>query len=60
MILYQCDIASYTKDAGGLKYMEHMFVYDDGNKTFDNDNGIIAMSDEYMGKYINLKEAINE
>ena len=40
--------------------MEHMFVYDDGNKTFDNDNGIIAMSDEYMGKYINLKEAINE
>jgi hypothetical protein len=60
MILYQCDIASYTKDAGGLKYLEHMFVYEDGEKSFDDDNGIIAMSEEYANKYINLKESINE
>ena len=60
MILYQCDIASYTKDAGGLKYLEHMFVYENGEKVFDDNNGIISMSEEYMERYVNLKEAINE
>jgi hypothetical protein len=60
MILYQCDIASYTKDAGGLKYLEHMFVYEEGKKIFDDNNGIIAMSEEYADRYINLKESINE
>lgn len=60
MILYQCDIASYTKDAGGLKYLEHMFVYENGEKAFDEDNGIIAMSEEYADRYVNLKESINE
>ena len=60
MILYQCDIASYTKDAGGLKYLEHMFVYEDGEKEFDENNGIIAMSEEYADRYVNLKRSINE
>lgn len=60
MILYQCDIASYTKDAGGLKYLEHMFVYEDGEKEFDENNGIIAMSEEYADRYVNLKKSINE
>ena len=60
MILYQCDIASYTKDAGGLKYLEHMFVYENGEKAFDEENGIIAMSEEYADRYVNLKESINE
>lgn len=32
MILYQCkDIASHTKDAG-LKYLEHMFEYENSEK----------------------------
>ena len=29
-------------------------------KVFDDNNGIISMSEEYMERYVNLKEAINE
>ena len=58
MILYQCDISSYTKDAGGLKYLEHMFEYDDGEKVFDDEDGIIAMSPEYKERYHLLKTEI--
>lgn len=58
MILYQCDVASYTKDAGGLKYLEHMFEYQDGNKVFDEEEGLILMSPEYKKRYNLLKSAI--
>ena len=59
MILYQCDIASYTKDAGGLKYLEHMFEYKDGEKIFNDEEGIIIMSSEYAERYNLLKLEIN-
>ena len=55
MILYQCDIASYTKDAGGLKYLEHMFVYENNEKTFNEENGLLAMSADYWSRYEQLK-----
>lgn len=55
MVLYQCDIASYTKDAGGLKYLEHMFLYEDNEKEFDEENGLLAMSADYWGRYEQLK-----
>lgn len=58
MVLYQCDIASYTKDAGGLKYLEHMFVYENKEKTFDEENGLLAMSAEYWSRYEQLKSVI--
>lgn len=58
MVLYQCDIASYTKDAGGLKYLEHMFVYENKEKTFDEENGLLAMSAEYWSRYEQLKSLI--
>lgn len=58
MILYQCDIASYTKDAGGLKYLEHMFVYEDGEKTFNEEEGLLNMSSEYWNLYLLLKSTI--
>ena len=56
MILYQCDIASYTKDAGGLKYLEHMFVYDNGEKMFDDEYGILLMSPVYKERYEQLRK----
>ena len=59
MILYQCDIASYTKDAGGLKYLEHMFEYEDSQKVFDDKEGIIAMSTDFKERYQKLKTKIN-
>ena len=58
MILYQCDVASYTKDAGGLKYLEHLFEYKDGEKNFDETEGLICMSPEYKERYNNLKSSI--
>ena len=59
MILYQCDIASYTKDAGGLEYLEHMFVYDDaGEKTFNENENLLNMAPEYWGRYLQLKSSL--
>lgn len=55
MILYQCDTASYTKDAGGLKYLEHMFVYENNEKTFNEENGLLAMPADYWSRYEQLK-----
>lgn len=60
MVLYQCDIASYTKDAGGLKYLEHMFVYENNEKSFDEENGLLAMSADYWNRYEQLKSVIYE
>lgn len=58
MILYQCDVASYTKDAGGLKYLEHLFEYNDGEKVFDDEEGLIRMSPDFNERYITLKSCI--
>ncbi|MGN8725724.1 hypothetical protein [Segatella copri] len=60
MVLYQCDIASYTKDAGGLRYLEHMFVYENNKKTFNEENGLLAMSADYWSRYKQLKSLIYE
>lgn len=60
MILYQCDIASYTKDAGGLKYLELMFVYVNGEKSFNEEEGLLNMSSNYWNLYLQLKAAIYE
>lgn len=60
MVLYQCDIASYTKDAGGLKYLEHMFVYENNEKTFNEENGLLAMSAGYWSRYEQLKSLTYE
>lgn len=58
MILYQCDVASYTKDAGGLKYLEHLFEYEDGEKVFDEEEGLISMSPDFKERYITLKSCV--
>lgn len=58
MILYQCDVASYTKDAGGLKYLEHLFEYKDGEKVFNEEDGLISMSPEFKERYDTLKSCI--
>ena len=58
MILYQCDVASYTKDAGGFKYLEHLFEYENGEKVFDEEEGLISMSPEFKERYITLKSCI--
>jgi len=58
MIYYQCDIASYTADAGGIKFLEHLFDYQNGEKVFDEEEGLIKMSPKYWEMYGQLKSEI--
>jgi hypothetical protein len=58
MIYYQCDIASYTADAGGIKFLEHLFEYDKGKKLFDEDEGLLKMAPKYWVMYKQLKNEI--
>lgn len=59
MILYQCDVASYTKDAGGFPYLEKLFEYDGLNqKIFDYNERLLKMSPQYYQKYNELKSQI--
>jgi hypothetical protein len=60
-IYYQCDVASYTNDAGGLRYLEHLFTYIDKNKMFNHNEGILKFSSILENKYKILKrEVLNE
>lgn len=58
MIYYQCDTASYTADAGGLKFLEYLFEYKNGAKVFDEEEGLIRFSTKYWEMYIKLKKEI--
>ena len=58
MVYYQCDTAAYTADAGGLKFLEHLFEYKDGEKVFDKDEELIKFSPKYWKMYLNLKNEI--
>lgn len=58
MIYYQCDIASYTADTGGIKFLEHLFEYKDEKKVFDENEGLIMMSPKYWEMYKQLKNEI--
>jgi len=58
MIYYQCDIASYTADAGGIEFLEHLFDYENGSKVFDENEKMIKMSPKYWKMYNQLKTEI--
>lgn len=61
MVYYQCDVAAYTKDAGGFPYLEKIFEYDKyGKKVFDNEEKLLRMKPEFWQKYIKLKNFIND
>lgn len=60
MIYYQCDISSYTGDAHGFKYLEHLFEYKDGEKIYDKIEGGLRFSSSYHEKYLKLKQLIRE
>ena len=59
MIYYQCDVSSYTADAGGIKFLEHLFDYENGKKIFDPEEELIKMSPKYWEMYKQLKKEIN-
>ncbi len=58
MIYYQCDVASNTADAGGIKFLENLFEYKNGQKVFDEEEGLLKMSPKYWEMYKQLKNEI--
>jgi hypothetical protein len=58
MIYYQCDIAAYTADEGGIKFLENLFEYKYGKKVFDEEQALLKMSSKYWDMYKQLKNEI--
>jgi rRNA-processing protein FCF1 len=59
-VYYQCDVASYTKDAGGFAYLEHIFEYQNGFKIYSTENNLLIFKDLYAKKYSLLFNRIYE
>ena len=57
-VYYQCDIASYTGDAGGIPYLEHLFEYKDGEKVYCQETNLLKLSENYTQKYSILFDEI--
>jgi hypothetical protein len=57
-IYYQSDTSSYTKDAGGLHFLEHLFIYHNGKKVFDFENHLLKFSPEIELKFNKLHQSI--
>ena len=57
-VYYQCDTASYTKDAGGYKFLEHLFIYQNGSKVYNSSLKLLQFSSVYNDKYLTLKSMI--
>lgn len=60
LVYYQCDVASYTKDAGGLSYLEHLFEYEDGHKVYSVENKLLKHREDYQQRYTLLQNKIHE
>ena len=56
VIYYQCDIAGYTTDAGGLAYLEYLFEYKDNKKVFDIVNRRLKFSPIFETKFVELEK----
>ena len=57
-VYYQCDVASYTVDAGGLKYLEYLFEYKDGRKNYNDKNNLLQFSKKYQERYKFLHDKV--
>ncbi|GGW61418.1 PIN domain-containing protein [Winogradskyella epiphytica] len=59
-VYYQCDVASYTKDAGGLPYLEHLFEYENGLKSYCSKTNLLVFSAIFQERYNRLYSRISE
>lgn len=57
-VYYQCDVASYTVDAGGLKFLEYLFEYSNGSKIYSEDTKLLKFFQSYQSKYDMLSNKI--
>lgn len=56
-IYYQCDVAAYTKDDGGIPFLEFLFSYEAGAKKISS-NGLLLFSPTLEEKYSQLKQML--
>jgi rRNA-processing protein FCF1 len=59
-VYYQCDVASYTKDAGGIAYLEHIFKYENGTKVYCEKTNLLKFSNPFAQRYSLLLDKIVE
>ncbi|MFC2084011.1 hypothetical protein ACFLS9_03055 [Bacteroidota bacterium] len=57
-VYFQVDAGSYTKDAGGLPYLEKLFVYNNGNKVLHECGTRLIFNSELEKKYNELKKQL--
>jgi hypothetical protein len=57
-VYYQCDTASYTQDAGGLRYLEYLFDYEKNSKIYNHSNKLLVFSESYQKRYDSLQKKI--
>ena len=58
-VYYQCDVASYTKDAGGIAYLEHLFEYNKGFKVYSEKSNLLKFMGVYAQRYSLLFDKID-
>jgi hypothetical protein len=54
-IYYQCDTASYTKDSGGIPFLERLFLYRNERKVFNPGKSRLEFSKKYDHKFGTLE-----
>ena len=57
-IYYQSDTGSYTKDAGGLYFLEHLFAYSKEAKIFDIEKQLLKFSPVIELKFSELQKSV--
>lgn len=60
IVYYQCDVASYTGDAGGIPYLEHLFEYQKGEKIYCKKKKLLELSEVYNHRYNKISNKIIE
>ena len=60
VVYYQCDVASYTKDAGGFPYLEHLFQYQNGEKVYCEKVKLLNFKSFYDTRYKILNDEIQK
>lgn len=59
LIYYQCDTGSYTEDAGGYAFLEHLFQYQENSKVFNDAEDRLMFSDQVEEKLSALRQKIH-
>lgn len=59
-VYYQCDVASYTKDAGGIPYLEYLFEYKNDLKIYCTKTHLLKFTSVFEERYNQLSAKICE